>query len=243
MNQNKIIKKEKQINLYDKEIEKYDNELKQIASSNTIGQPVTVNKKPGQKLIPVGTIINCVLDQDVISDYTGPARGLITHDVYDISYNYILIPKGSKVTNQIMKISNINLPIQARLGIISKYVIMPNGTKISFEKNSVLDSAGVNAIKDKVSYHFVAQFLGVAAYALLSNETSREGSGDMKDFTYKGEIGETMRQQFAPLAQRYLGLVPTITLRAGTPFKIFIEEDIYTFPYSSVAKELLNAFM
>lgn len=209
----------------------------------TVGRPASeAAPRPGQKLIPTGTVISAVLDQELMSDYAGPFRGMITHDVYDVSGNFILIPKGSRITGQSLRISNVNEPIQARMGLTVRWTVLPNGKRISFERRAAaLDRAGVPAIKDQVNYHFMAQFLGVAAYAVLSSETSYEGSGYAQDNTFEGNLSQSMREQFAPLAAKYLNLVPTITLRIGTPMKIFLEDDIYAYPWQSLGKKLYQA--
>ena len=198
-----------------------------------VGRPAQEKPpEPGQKLLPTGAIIGAVLDQMLISDYVGSFRGLITHDVYDISGRFILIPKGSRVVGKTLKIANVNEPIQARMGLTGNWIVLPNGKRISLEKTVLLDQAGVLALKDRVNYHLLAQFLGVAAYAVLSSETSRSGSGYNEDSTFEGDLGASFRRQFAPLAAKYLSLVPTITLREGTPMKLFIENDLFIHPWS-----------
>jgi type IV secretion system protein VirB10 len=209
----------------------------------TVGMPSSEGEaKEGQKLIPTTTVIKAVLDQQLMSDYTGAYRGLITHDVYDVTQNYIIIPKGSRFIGKCLRISNVNEPIQARMGLTVTWIVLPDGKRISLKKKAdMLDQAGIHAVKDKVNYHFLAQFLGVAAYALISSETSRDGSGIAQDDTYEGQVGEAMREQFAPLAAKYLDLVPTITLRAGTPINIFLEDDIFAYEWSSLRKRLFKA--
>ena len=209
----------------------------------TVGRPSSeARPRPGQKLVATGTIIGAVLDQELMSDYTGPFRAVVSHDVYDVSGRYIIMPKGSRITGRSVRISNVNEPIQARMGLTVRWLVLPDGKRISFErKAAALDRAGVPAIKDKVNYHFLAQFLGVCAYAVLSSETSREGSGYSNDQTFEGSMGQSMREQFAPLAAKYLNLVPTITLRIGTPLKIFLEDDIYAYPWASLGRKLYQA--
>ncbi len=192
--------------------------------------------QPNQKLLPVSTVIRAVLDQKIVSDYVGPFRARVIEDVYDVSNRFILIPKGSAIDGRSLRISNINEPIQARMALTVNWVVLPNGHKLNFSRQYALDQEGVSAIKDEVNRHFLAQFLGVAAYALLSSESSRSGSGLNNDDTYAGEVGESARQQFAPLAQKYLRLVPTITLRAGTPLRVYISEELYVSPWSTVGE-------
>ena len=104
----------------------------------------------------------------------------------------------------------------------------------------MLDREGVAAVKDKVNRHFLAQFLGVAAYAVLSSETSRTGTGFNNDSTFESDVGEEARRHFAPLAQKYLRLVPTITLRPGTPLRVYIAEELYITPWDTVGSEYVR---
>jgi type IV secretory pathway VirB10-like protein len=208
-----------------------------------VGSPAAESEqKEGQVLVMTGTVISGVLDQQLMSDYVGPFRGLVTHDVYDAAGNYIVIPKGSRITGRSLKIGNVNEPIQARMGLTVRWIVLPNGNRISFEKKSAaLDQAGVPAIKDQVDYHLLAQFLGVTAYALVANEGSYEGTGANSDESFEGNFSESMRKQFSSLASKYLELVPTITLRSGTPLKVFLEDDLYAYPWEDIGQKFYRA--
>lgn len=211
------------------------------AGVQVVGRPAgEVAPKPGYRLIPTGTVISCVLDQYTMSDYMGSYRAIVANDVYDVTGNHVIVPKGSKLTGRTVRISNVNEAIQARMGMPATWIVLPDGKRISLEKTKTLDQGGIPAVKDKVNYHLLVQFLGVAAYALISHETSREGSGYANDQTFEGEVGEAFRSQFAPLIQKYLALVPTITLAPGTPIKLFIEDDIYAKPWRSVYKTFVT---
>jgi len=195
----------------------------------------------GKLLISTGTVINAVLDQKVISDYPGGFKGRVTHDVYDPTHDYVLIPKGAQIVGRSLTVGNINEPIQARMGLVVNWIIMPDGSRIDMTKTSALDHEGVGAMKDKVNRHFVAQFLGVAAYALLISEADGDSSSSFSGVTdVEGDVEEELRRQFAPLAAKYLNLVPTITLRSGMSFKVFIEDDVWVQPWSSVYENLLT---
>lgn len=121
----------------------------------------------GKMKLPVGTVIPAITAMKTVSDYAGPMKGIITQDVYDPTYQYVLIPKGSEVVMKSVRISNVNEPISARMGLTVQWVVLPNGNRIDFSKSAGLDREGVAGLKDQVNYHFMAQFLGVAAYALV----------------------------------------------------------------------------
>lgn len=213
----------------------------QRSAGQVVGKPAAVSSpEAGAKHISVGTVARAVLDQQVISDYDGPFRCMFIDDVYDVTNRYIMIPKGSRCTGSTARIKNVNEPIQARMGLLVNWIVLPDGSKISMDKKVALDAEGVSAIKDKVNRHFLAQFLGVAAYAIVSSETSRDGSGLGVETSFEGDVGEGLRDQFAPLARKYLDLVPTITLRPGTPMRIFFEDDIYAQPWSSVSSDVVS---
>jgi type IV secretion system protein TrbI len=208
----------------------------------TIGQTAANAKvrKPGEVLVPLGTVGRAALDQDVISDFPGPWRGMIIDDIYDVSNRYIVIPKGSRLVGEAVRSTNVNEPINNRMGLLINWIVLPDGSKISLDRSAALDVAGVAAIKDKVNRHLVAQVLGVGAFALLSSETSRGSSAALQQTSFSGDVGESLREQFAPLAEKYLSLVPTITLRSGTPLRIFIVDEIFAQPWSTVNEDLVR---
>jgi type IV secretion system protein VirB10 len=180
------------------------------------------------------TVIRATLDQTVISDYVGPLRLLVVDDVYDVERHQVLIPKGSKVLAHSLLVGNINAPIQSRMGITVERMVLPNGQSIDFSRQAALDREGIAAVEGSTDYHLLEQFLGVAAYALLSAGTSRQGSGIANDSTFTGDLGASARQQFQPLVARYLSLVPTITLSPGTPMRIFLQEEMWITPWKPV---------
>jgi type IV secretion system protein VirB10 len=195
---------------------------------------------PGQKLLPVASFIRAAIDQKVMSDYVGPFRCRITQDVYDVSNSYILIPQGSTCNARSLKIVNVNEPIQARMGYMIQNVILPNGKLIDFSRQAGLDREGIAAVKDEVNRHLLAQFLGVAAYALISTESSYTGSGANSDDTYAGQVSSNSRDLGSRVAEKYLNLVPTITLNPGTGLRIFIEEEMYITPWGSIGDDYVG---
>lgn len=192
--------------------------------------------------LPTGTAIKAVLSQTVISDYANkPFKAQITQDVYDADYETILFPKGTIIDGRSVRVANINEPIQARMGLTINWFVLPNGNRIDFSQSaSALDSMGIGAIKDDVNYHAMAQFLGVLAYAVVASETaSNTSSGFTGETNIKGDIGEGIREQFSPLASRYLSLVPTVTLNTGTPITVYIENEMHVEPWGTIYDNLL----
>ncbi|HGR4471690.1 TPA: conjugal transfer protein TrbI, partial [Klebsiella pneumoniae] len=107
-------------------------------------------------------------------------------------------------------------------------------------KASVLDRMGTPAVEgDEVDRHLVAQIMGVAAYALVGTKTSYEGSGDGNE-SFAGNFGEGARNQASGIAQKYLQIVPTVTLHAGAPIRIITEDEMFIKPWKVLYENYVN---
>lgn len=188
----------------------------------------------GKLKVPPGTVIPTTLMRKAISDYmTGSLQAIVSHDVYDTTRQFVLFPKGTEINIGVTRTRNVNEAISNRVAFLVKEGVLPNGNKIDFTKASSVDREGVGAIEDQVDYHFMAQFLGVAAYALISGGSSYSGTGE-EEGSYAGDVGENARREFSPLVQKYLNIVPTITIRPGQSFRVIIEEEMYVEPWSDL---------
>jgi type IV secretory pathway VirB10-like protein len=188
----------------------------------------------GKLKVPPGTVIPTTLMRKAISDYmTGSLQAIVSHDVYDTTRQFVLFPKGTEINIGVTRTRNVNEAISNRVAFLVKEGVLPNGNKIDFTKASSVDREGVGAIEDQVDYHFMAQFLGVAAYALVSGGSSYSGTGD-EEGSYAGDVGENARREFSPLVQKYLNIVPTVTIRPGQSFRVIIEEEMYVEPWSDL---------
>lgn len=187
------------------------------------------------------TIIKAILTQKLVSDYPGPFRGYVTHDVYDTKREYVLIPKGSIIHGEVLRISNVNEPISARVGYIIKSITRPDDKVIDMSSDAAVDHEGVSGIEDKVNKHLFAQFMGVIAYALIGSEATGTQTGGLDGgFDYGDEVKRDTLDQFQPLAAKYLRLVPTITIRSGQTFNIFIEKPKKITPFRSIFDDFIG---
>lgn len=194
----------------------------------------------GKIRVPPGTEITTTLMKKGISDYPGSSlKAIANRDVYDTTRQFVIIPKGTEFNIRMVRTRNVNEAISNRVGFLVKEAVLPNGNSIDFSTSSVADREGVGAIEDQTDYHFMAQFLGVAAYALIGSSTSRSGTGE-DEGSYAGDVGENSRSQFAPLAEKYLNIVPTQTIRPGQSFQIVTEEEMFIAPWSNLYAKYVN---
>lgn len=213
------------------------------APANVVGYPKK-NKydadSEGKIKVPPGTEILTTLMKKGISDYTGTSlKAIANRDVYDITRQYVIFPKGTEFNIKMVRTRNVNEAISNRVGFLVKEGVLPNGNSIDFSTASVGDREGVGAIEDQTDYHLIPQFLGVAAYALIGSRSSRTGTGD-DESSFAGDVGENSRSQFAPLAEKYLNIVPTQTIRPGQSFQIVTEQEMYVEPYKDLYAKYID---
>jgi type IV secretory pathway VirB10-like protein len=221
-------------------LQKKQPHLSDAVGSTIIGHAINDHysgqMRKGELPIPTGTVMSGALDQDVNSDYAGPWRGILTQDVYSINNEFILLPKGTQLIGQAIHIANVNEPIQNRMGLTVEWAVLPNGQRINFHEQSIEDRSGIAAMSGDVNRHLWWQFGGVAAYALLSASMPRDNTNAYGSVnpTFSGQLADGVRQQLTPMVSKYLSLVLTVHLQAGTPIKVFIQTDVYTKPWSRV---------
>ncbi len=194
-------------------------------------------RRGDELLLPTGSKVDAVLDQDVNSDYIGPWQGHLAQDVYSVDNQFILLPKGTQVFGKSNHITNVNEPIQNRMGLTVEWAILPNGKRIDFSKHMPVDQEGIAAYSGDVNRHLLAQFAGIAAYALISASAPPDDVnqyGQTMHPTFKGQFGNGFRDAALPMVMKYLSLVPTVTVRAGTPIKVIIQDDMYVRPWARV---------
>ncbi|MGL6262135.1 TrbI/VirB10 family protein [Vibrio sp. WXL103] len=190
--------------------------------------------------VPIGSIIPAVTMTMASSDNPGTFKALVSQDIFDVDQEYVLIPKGAEVIMRSVRIQGINEPINPRIGTTVPWIVLPNGNKIDLSKSSGLDRAGLSGLSDQVDRHLLEQFLGVAAYALVANSTSPyQGSSSDSDMTYSGEVAQGVRDQLAPVAQKYLSLTPTNTIRTGQSMNVIVENELYLKPWRHIYEDYL----
>ena len=205
------------------------------AQNRAFRAPADAGPRPGEILLGTSTSIPVVLDQDVMSDYDGNWKAVVQRPVYDNALENILFPAGTKITGKTYRASGVNEPIQNRMGFNVLWAIRPDGKRIDFRRTSGVDVAGIAAVKDQVDRHIAAQVFGVLAYAVIGLGPSTQDFGtepqSSADYAVR-EATSQARTMGRSFAQKYLSIVPTVLIRAGTPMKIIVEDDLYITPWT-----------
>ena len=201
------------------------------------GNPQATGPKPGESTIVTSTTLSAVLQQDVISDFPNNWIAVLQRPVYDINQENILLPTGTRIMGRTMRGSEVNEVIQNRLGMPAFKIIRPDGKVINLENAQGLDSSGLAGVSDEVDRHWLAQLFGVAAYALVGVAPSQSNFGSTPMSASSQSIAEMQgqaRNVGRNFANKYLSIVPTVKIRAGTPLKIILQDDVYVTPWQQL---------
>jgi type IV secretion system protein VirB10 len=185
-----------------------------------------------------GTLIPGVLLTGINSDLPGQILGQVSQSVYDtVSGAYLLVPQGARL---IGKYDSRIVYGQERVLIVWTRLIMPNGRSISLEGMSGTDLSGYAGLTDKVNNHWDKILTGVIFSSLL-------GAGaqlaDGRNFnTFDPSYDELALQGFARTAnqvgqqitQKNLNIQPTLEIRPGFRFNVFVHKDMVLEPYRDV---------
>ncbi len=183
--------------------------------------------------VKAGTIIPAALVTGLNSDLPGDVIAKVTENVYDsVSGRYLLIPQGATL----MGIYDSFVAFgQERALVAWQRIIMPNGKSIQIPRMPATDQAGAAGLEDGVDYHLsrVAVGLGISTViSFLGNLSRDRGDGERTIIT---DVGDTVTQESARVgsrvADRFLNIQPTITIRQGWPVRVLINRDLVLSPY------------
>lgn len=217
------------------------------STSNGTMIRTSVEPAPGPYAIQAGTLIPAVLLTEINSDLPGEVLAQVSRDVYDSrSEETLLIPKGSRL---IGKYDNQVAAGQNRLLVAWNRVIFPDGRSVSLPGLETKDRAGAGGLHDQVDQHTRRTFGTAALLSLISAGAQLSqpngGYGAWGSYPSTGQIaagalGQQLSEVATQLLRRNMDAQPTIRIRQGMPFNVFLNADLifpgpYTTSYTSRA--------
>lgn len=190
-------------------------------------EPGEFNSATGRKYVLFeGTVIDTVLMNRLNGSFSGPVNCLVTEDVYSHDRQHVLVPSGTKMLGEADKVNAFG---QQRLAVFFHRLIMPDGYSATLDQFKGLDQLGATALHDKVNNHYMKIFGASVAVGLLGG-IAEAGTGNI--FTGSAidqariGFGETMAMTGERIMDRFLNLMPTITVREGTRVKVYLSNDL-----------------
>ena len=192
------------------------------------------NQSQGKKYVLFeGTVIETVLMNRLDGSFAGPVMCLVSSDVYSHDRQHVLIPAGTKVLGEAQKVNAFG---QDRLAVFFHRLIMPDGYSESLDQFKGLDQQGATALHDKVNNHYVKIFGASLAVGILGG-IAEVGTGSVLtasaiDQARQG-FGEGLAMSGERVLDRFLNLMPTITIREGARVKIYLSNDLLLPDYAN----------
>ena len=189
--------------------------------------PATPDSDSSKKYILFeGTILETVLINRLDGSFSGPVECLVAHDIYSHDRQHLLIPAGSKVLGQATKVDTFG---QSRLAVTFHRLIMPDGYSVSLDRFTGLDQQGATALKDKVNNHYAKIFGASLALGVLGG-ISEANTGTLLNATEADRIrqgfGTGLGNAGEQVLDRFLNILPTVTIREGVRVKIYLSGDL-----------------
>jgi type IV secretion system protein TrbI len=180
-----------------------------------------------------GTILETVLLNRLSGDFTGPVECLITNDIYSHDRQHVLIPSGTKVLGEAKRVEAFG---QTRLAVAFHRLIMPDGYSVSLDQFKGMNQIGDTGLRDQVNNHYLKIFGASLAVGAIGG-IAEAGSGGL--LTQSGTqsmqqgIGESLGQTSQRILDKFLNILPTITIREGHRVKIYLSGDLAVPDYAN----------
>lgn len=173
-----------------------------------------------------GTILETLLINRLNGTFAGPVDCLVTNDIYSHDGQHVLIPAGTKVLGEARKVEALG---QQRLAVSFHRLIMPDGFSVSLDQFRGLDQIGETALRDKVNNHYLQIFGASLAIGVLGG-VAEAGTGN--SFTNspldqaRAGFGSSLANSSMQILDRFLNILPTVTIREGSRVKIYLAGDL-----------------
>jgi type IV secretory pathway VirB10-like protein len=173
-----------------------------------------------------GTVLETVLINRLDGQMAGPIACLLSNDVYSHDRQRLLIPAGSKLLGETRKVESLG---QSRLAVSFHRLLMPDGYSVSLDHFQGLNQIGDAGLRDQVNNHYLRIFGASLAIGAIGAVAEGGTSG-----TLTASGGDLMRQGFAQstaqssaqILDRFLNILPTITVREGHRIKVYLSGDL-----------------
>jgi type IV secretion system protein TrbI len=180
-----------------------------------------------------GTVLETVLLNRLDGQFSGPIACLLTSDVYSHDRQHLLVPAGTKILGEARKVESFG---QTRLAVSFHRLVMPDGYSASLDHFQGLNQIGDAGLRDQLNNHYLRLFgvsLAIGAIgAVAESGTSGALTASGTDLLRQG-FAQSMGQSSAQILDRFLNVLPTVTIREGHRVKVYLSGDLALPDYTS----------
>jgi type IV secretion system protein TrbI len=183
-----------------------------------------------------GTVVETVLLNRLDGTFSGPVAAMVTTSVYSEDRQTVLIPAGARVLGEVSPVQTWG---DARLAVSFHRLLLPNGDSFSLDHFKGLNQIGETGLKDAVNRHYLQVFgasIAVGALSGLAQWGTRGGyNADIEDAS-RQSAGASLATSTGRILDRYLNVLPTITIREGHRIKVYLTNDVFLPAYDRARK-------
>jgi type IV secretion system protein VirB10 len=189
-----------------------------VNANSAIGQPFVLFE---------GTTIDTALVNRLNGDFSGPVKVMVTNPVYSHDGQHVLIPEGTFILGDVQKVDSFG---QRRLAVTFHRLLMPDGYGVDLDRFHGLSQIGETGLSDQVNNHYIQIFgtsiaLGIIAGAAEAT-TNSSGYTENGSSAIQQGVAASLAQSGAHVLDRFLNILPTITIREGHRIKVYLSDDL-----------------
>jgi len=207
------------------------------ATTGTDGYLAAVRQPPvADYELFAGSVIPAVLVTGIQSDLPGSITAIVRQTVYDSRHpEVVLIPQGTRLVG--LYTSQIAYG-QERVLVAWNRLIFPNGSTLDLGGMEGTDGLGEAGLADQVNNHYTRIFgsailmslLGAGAELSQPQNSSALTAPSMSQQT-AAAVANELNQVGTTLIGKNLAIQPTLTIRPGYAFNVFVDRTIILKPY------------
>jgi type IV secretion system protein VirB10 len=180
-----------------------------------------------------GTVIEAVLTNRLDGSFAGPLNALVTSPVYAQDRQSVVIPSGARVLGTAAPVQAFG---ESRLAVRFHRLVMPDGVTYSLDQFTGLNERGDAGLKDLVDRHYLQLFgasIAIGTLSGLAQYSTRSGASGSYAFSdaFGQGLGGSLASSGGRILDRFLNVLPTVTIREGHRIKIYLTNDIDLPPY------------
>jgi type IV secretory pathway VirB10-like protein len=173
-----------------------------------------------------GTILEAVLTNRLDGSFSGPVNAMVTTTVYSVDRQHALIPQGSRLLGEAKAVASLG---QQRLAIAFHRLLLPDGRSVTLDQFQGLSQVGETGLRDQVNNHYVQLFgasLAIGALGGLVQANTRAGFDTTGGDLYRQGVAGSLAQSSLHILDRFLNVLPTVTIREGQRLKVYVSGDL-----------------
>ena len=181
--------------------------------------------------LKAGTLLPCVLISGLNSDLPGNMTAQVSENVWDTATGrFLLIPRGSRL---IGTYDNQVAYGQSRVLVMWSRLIFPDGSSLVLDNLKGADQSGYSGFKGAVNRHWgsiissalFVSLLGAGVELAAPTDNGNRDKNDPRSILAEN-AASAVAEAIAQIIQREANRQPTIKIKPGYRFLIFVQHDI-----------------